>query len=68
MEYDLSLDTIFQRLCFLSGILRYSITVNKEATEPKVPSGKVNVISSPPRLGLTLQNVLPMSTDKFHLS
>jgi hypothetical protein len=57
-----SVDTIFQTLCFLSGFPRYTVAANKDATEPRVPLGKVeiitsNVLRSPPWFGWPLWNI-----------
>jgi hypothetical protein len=37
---------IFQSLCFLSGFPWKRVAANKEATEPRFPLGKVEVLSS----------------------
>ena len=57
----LSDDTIFQSLWFLSRS-RSRVSANKEATEPRVPFGKVEVITSknwrsPPWFGWQLWNI-----------
>ena len=58
----LSVDTIFQSLWFLSGFPWQRVAPNKEATEPRVPLGWVevitsNVLRSPPWLGWPLWNI-----------
>ena len=58
----LSVDTIFQSLCFLSGFPWWRVAANKEATEPRVPLGYVEVITpkvlrSPPWLGWPIWNI-----------
>ena len=58
----LSDDTIFQSLWFLSGFPWYRVAANKEATELRVPFGKVEVITSeilrsPPWFGWPLWNI-----------
>ena len=55
-------DTIFQSLWFLSGFPWSRVSANKEATEPRVPFGKVEVITSkmlrsPPWLGWPLWTI-----------
>jgi len=55
-------DTIFQSLWFVSGYPWQRVVANKEATEPRVHFGKVEVktskiLRSPPWLGWPLWNI-----------
>jgi len=45
IEHYFTVDTIFQSLCFLSGFPWYMVSAYKEATEPRVPLGKVAAIT-----------------------
>ena len=58
----ISVDRVFQSLWFLWGFPWYMVADNREATEPRVPLGYVevitsNVLQSPPWLGWPLWNV-----------
>jgi hypothetical protein len=61
-----SIDLIFQSWWFLSGIPRLWVAANKETTEPRIPIGKVQVITSKVlRYGTSMSQ---MTTDMLHFA